>query len=364
VVVLPFFNLTKSANLDWIGESISESVLEALAGAGHFVADREARDEMMRRLSVRRYAVLTRASVLEVALNLDAGQAVSGEFVLQPGAGPRLAITVRVTDLKQMRRGVEFTAAGPLEELSLVQDKLVARVLASLGSSAPAAAARPAIRLDALENYVRGLMAATEPDRARLWATAARLEPGFSWPCFRLGRLYYDQGDYRSAAGWLAKVRTDDTHYREAQFYLALSLYENGEYALARDAYMRIVQEAPLSEVYNNLGATQLHLNETDALESFLKALEGDPADPEYHFNAGYALWRLGQFEPAAERFRSALGRNPEDQQATTLLGRCLKRSGPRPGDLKTEGLEIIKTTYNEAAWRQLKAMVERRPLQ
>jgi tetratricopeptide (TPR) repeat protein len=268
VVVVPFFNLTGAAGMDWIGESLSESVMEALAGAGHFVTEREARDEMMRRLAMRRYSLLTRASVLELALNLDAGQAVSGEFVWQAGAARTLAVSIRVTNLKQMRRGTEFTDSAPIEELSLLQDRLVSRVLTSLGSPAPAA--RPAVRLDALENFVRGLMARSESEQARFWATAARLEPGFSWPCFRLGRMYYDKGDFRSAGDWLAKVGAGDTHYREAQFFLGLSQYETGAYELSREAYLRIVQEAPLSEVFNNLGATQLHLNPADALESFL----------------------------------------------------------------------------------------------
>jgi hypothetical protein len=77
-----------------------------------------------------------------------------------------------------------------------------------------------------------------------------------------------------------------------------------------------------------------------------------------YHFNVGYALWKQGKFEAAADRFRSVLDRNPEDGEAKVMLGRCLKRTVFRPGDLR-ENAERLKTNYEESAWWQLKAVIE-----
>ncbi len=81
--------------------------------------------------------------------------------------------------------------------------------------------------------------------------------------------------------------------------------------------------------------------------------------EPDYHFNVGYVLWKRGEFERAAESFRAVLARNPEDAAATLLLGRCLKRAGPRTGDSKSVS-ERLKLNYEEAAWRQLKAALGR----
>jgi tetratricopeptide (TPR) repeat protein len=89
---------------------------------------------------------------------------------------------------------------------------------------------------------------------------------------------------------------------------------------------------------------------------SFGKALEGDDADPDYHFNLGSALWRSGQYPAAAESFRNALARNAKDAEAILMLGRALKQEAPRPGETKTEGKPRLKTNYEEAAYRQLKA--------
>jgi hypothetical protein len=53
------------------------------------------------------------------------------------------------------------------------------------------------------------------------------------------------------------------------------------------------------------------------------------------------------------------LGHDPDDAVAALLLERCEKRSGPRPGDSQTEGLERLKTNYEESAYWQLKAVLQ-----
>ena len=134
--------------------------------------------------------------------------------------------------------------------------------------------------------------------------------------------------------------------------------FETGNYAGAQTAFESVAKVVPLNEVYNNLGAAQSRLNRPDAIESFLKALEGDSSDPDYHFNVGYALWKEGKFEAAAERFRAVLDRNPEDSEATRMLGRCLSRQGPQTPD-RAAIMERLKTTYEESAYWQLKAVLQ-----
>jgi hypothetical protein len=65
-----------------------------------------------------------------------------------------------------------------------------------------------------------------------------------------------------------------------------------------------------------------------------------------------------GKFDAAAERFRAVLDRDPADAVATTMLGKCIKRAGLQPAD-RAERLERIKTTYEESAYWQLKAVLQ-----
>src|SRR5574340_695241 len=129
VLVLPFFNQSKPANVDWIGESIAENIREVLASEGLLVLDREDRLEGYRRLGLRTGAVLTNASVMKLGETLDAGQVVYGAYEVSEGAKPTLRITARVLDLRRIRRGPEYAESGALEDLAALQTRLAWQTL-------------------------------------------------------------------------------------------------------------------------------------------------------------------------------------------------------------------------------------------
>jgi len=369
-LVLPFFNLSKNSNLNWVGESFAESVRETLSSEGLTALDRDDRVEAYHRFSLRPYVLLTKASVLKIGQELDAEQVLFGEFDLKPvpdsavKSRGSLLITARLVDLKHYKNGPEFREVGALEDLAALQEHLAWQVLHFVKSAAaptePEFRKRhPAVRVDAIESYIRGLLATTSDEKHRLYTQAVRLDSRYSQPCFYLGRLFWRKKEYKSAAEWFQKVAPGDAHYNEASFFLGLSRYYAGEYAEAQTAFQLVAKVAPLNEVYNNLGAAESRRNVPEALANFQKALEGDESDLAYQFNVGYALWRRGDFQAAAQSFRTVLDRDPNDAQASLLLARCEKQSGTRPGDPRTEGLERLKTNYEESAYRQLKAVLQ-----
>jgi len=369
LLVLPFFNLSSSSNLDWIGMSISQAIRETLASHGILVLDREDREAVYRRLSIRPNARLTLASVIKVAEALDAARVIHGQFELIPAGSPAgsrgsLRISAFMLDTQRLRKGPQFSEIGALEDLTRLQTHLAWQALRLLAPQTTVSAEefekeRPPIRVNAMENYIRGLLASTADQKHRYFTQAVRLDESFSQPCFELGRLYWEKKDYRLAAYWLARVKPADPHLLEANFLLGLCRYQTADYVGAQAAFELVARSVPLNEVFNDLGAAQSRRDLPAALDSFRKAMEGDAADPDYHFNVGYSLWKMGDFSAAAERFRAALDRNPEDAQATLMLGRCLKKSGLRPGELKSTGLERLKFNYEERAYRELKAALE-----
>jgi tetratricopeptide (TPR) repeat protein len=366
VLVLSFFNHSQSANLDWVGESIAQSVRDALASEGVLVLAREDRLEAYRRLSLRPGAELTHASILKIGESLDASQVAYGFYELLPADNPQskgsLRITARILDLKHTRQGAVYSEVGALEDLGSLAVHLGWQTLQWLNPKAAPGERefmkqRPAVRLDAVESYVRGLLSTSPEQRHRYFTQAARLDPQYSQPCFELGRIFWDQKDYKVAAGWLERVARSDPHYLEAQFFLGLCRYANGDFKGAELSFQLVAEAIPLNEVFNDLGVVQAQRQDySAAAASFRKALEGDDADPDYHFNLGAALWRAGQYAAAADSFRAVLARNSTDSEATTMLGRTLKKEAPRPGDAKPEGKLRLKNNYEEAAFRQLQA--------
>ena len=372
-LLIPFFNTSKDSSLDWIGESLSETVREALAGENIIALNRDDREEAYHRLSLRRNVQLTRATVLRIGELLDADQVIFGSFDFLPpeGALPRtrgtLRIKAQIINLRKANRGPEYSELGSLEDLARLQTHLAWQTLKFvLGDKAPSEEAfrqrRPVVRVEAIESYTRGLLAPTAEQKLKLFSQAVRIDPLFSQANFELGRLNLARKNYRGAADHFVRVTNTDGHYREATFFLGVSRFYLGDYAAAEQSFRSVAEVVPLNEVWNNLGAAQSRLNSPAALQNFQKALEGDPADPDYHFNVGYALFKQGELEKAAERFRAVLDRDPDDAEAITMLGRALRKPVAQPsGPQKTESPERLKETFEESAYLQLKAIFEPR---
>jgi tetratricopeptide (TPR) repeat protein len=399
VAVLPFWNQASShqpdpapptGNLDWIGESIAETVREALGARGALSFDRTEIQDAVHRLRLHDRAALSQASVIKIGEELDAEQILSGSFEFtrttppaatslpasapgatlsrKPSSAGSLKISARVMDRRRMRLGAEFFETGALEDLATIEAHLAWQALKLLapGMAPPESdfkTLRPAIRLDAEENYVRGLLALDPAQKEKFFLQAARLDARFTLPCYQLGLIHSQRKEFRQAVTWLEKIPPEDTHYRSASFLLGLARFQSGDFPGAQKAFQLIAETVPLGEVYNNLGAAESRANLPQAADDFRKALAGDDRDPVYQFNLGYALWKKGDFAEAGNHFRAVLDRDPEDQVATLLLGRCLKKQGARSGvtaaDARLAGLERLKTNYQERAYWQLRAVIE-----
>jgi tetratricopeptide (TPR) repeat protein len=369
--VLPFLNKTAAApNLDWIGESVAETVREALGMTGVMTLDRNEVQEAYHRLGLREGIALTEASVMKIGETLDAEQVVYGSFdFTHPASGSitsgSLRVTARILDRRHMRASREFTETGALDDLGTLEAHLAWRALTLIAPAmAPAESEfrslRTPIRIDAEENYIRGLLAHTSEQKEKYFSQAARLDPHFAHACYQLGQVHYQRKDYREAVVWLEKVGLGDIHSHEASFLLGLARFRSGDYKGAQQTFQMIAAAVPLSEVFNNLGAAESRANLSQAsIDDFHRALAGDQNDPVYRFNLGYALWKKGDFAAAAESFRALLDLAPDDSSVPLLLARCLKKQGPRASqDPRLDNLERLKTNFEERAYMQLKSLL------
>ena len=278
------------------------------------------------------------------------------EFLPDAGAGAghgTLRVSARALDVKDVVQIGEFFESGRVLELATIETDLAWKIQrwafpARTISLDDFRRRHPAVKNAARESYVRGLMTPAADRRHRLFTQAVRLDPSFTQPMFVLGREHFLKGNFREAAAWLDRVTARNLNFTESKFLLALCRYQLSEFEAARQLFQQLSGQLPVPELWNNLGAAQARLNDPVSADSFKKALEADPADADYQFNMGYVLWKRGDFDSAANYFRAVLDHARDDQDSIQLLGRCLKRSGPRAGDWRSEGLERLKESYEE----------------
>ena len=360
-LILPFYNVSRTANLEWIGEAFAETAREALEAHGVAAVPREERESAAHDLGLPLDRKLLKGSLIRLGMETGADRLVFGRFDYTPAAGSaepaRGAIHVRAEtlDLKRATAGSVYEEAAPMRELAPLLARLAWKLLRGAAPrKAPSLETflenhRP-VRLDALENYIRGLLAADLERKHRFFTLAANLEPDFSLPCFELGRMQWEESNYRAAARWLERVRPGCSRYLQARFLLGVCRYHVGDYAGAREAFEEVGEAAPGAAIFNNIALAWHRTMSPKAVEAMLWAVDRNPDDPDLQFNAAYLLWREGRFAEAMPHLKKALEIDPGDVFARRLLLRCQEGEGPRRGDLSMEGAERLKEDFEEVA--------------
>lgn len=357
VLVVPFENQSKAPGIEWIGESFPEFLQGRLDLPSLFVLPREDRLRAYDRLGIPAGLHPSRASIYRLAEQLDVDYVLLGSYGFD---GRTLTTSAQLLDMHRERLLAPWSESGPLPQLIAIEsgvawDLLEALHLApSTGREAYIATGSPN-RLDAFENYIRGVTAPAQDEQIRHFREAVRLTPDYPAALLQLGKTLYRARQYDAAVAELAKIPQSDSRAREANFYLGLAAYARGDFPRAELAFRSVAAQLPLAEVYNNLGVVTAHGTRKNAVEYFQKAVEADPSDFDYHFNLALELYRNGDVAAASHHLHEALALKPGDSEAKALLDAIASHSsrGVVPASERVP-LERIRTNYDESSFRQL----------
>ena len=336
ILVFPFANQSTRSDLGWISEGFAVALSTRLAGPDRFVLNRREREAAYAELGLSAGSPLTLASRYQVAETLGVDWAVLGSFNLE---GDRLMARARLLDMRRRKLSSPFEASGELADLGDLETRLAWRLLAAYDADFTAGKEEdfrrqfPDTRLDAFENYIRGILATDSNSRVQFLTEADRRNPPDHGAAFELGRFYFDQKDYAQAGRWLRKLGPADDNYAESLFLLGVGEYLLGHDAEAEKDFVQVAKQLPLNEVYNNLGVMEFHRGRyADALDDFDRAYRGDPTDPQFSFNRGACLWYLKKYDEAAIALREVLRAEDEDAEAHLLLASVLGKLGDSAG--------------------------------
>ena len=324
ILVLPFENQSSNSDLGWISEAFTEVLSSRLEGEGRYVLDREERNAAYQQLGIPPGTPLTLASAYKVAETLGVDWAVVGNFKI---AGNQLTASCRLLEVHNLKLTPPLETSGALADLVDVQTRLAWRLLAThdpdftAGAEDDFARRFAPIRLNAFENYIRGLLATDDETRLHFFQESDRTDPSDHRAASELGRYYFEHKQYADSIGWLHKLAPADPKYLESRFLLGVDEYFTGDDAKSEAAFADLEKQLPLNEVANNLGVVGARRgNFQESLTSFEKAYQGDPLDPDFSFNLAACLWHLKRYPEAAKYLQESLNQNSDDPEAHTLL--------------------------------------------
>jgi adenylate cyclase len=292
IAVLPFANLTGDLAQDYLGEGLTENILDALAqNPGLFVIARNAT------LVYRGKAAPPRA----VANDLGVRYVLEGSV---QKSGDRLRVTAQLIDALNDNHLLSRKYDRKLTDLFALEDDLTLQIAGALdaqlsGTMWSRIAARGTRNLEAWENAIKGGQAFTRFDSAnmaeaqKLFQRAVELDPNYTWASTLLAYTYFNQAFLGSAKDRRAAL------------------------ARAREINDKNLRHDPqLAPAYHLRSRLEMlwDLPEFDpdaALADARKGVELGPNDDDQHYSLGYTLFSLGHFEEAAAEFATCMRLNP-----------------------------------------------------
>lgn len=369
LLILPFDNRADQPSLEWIREAAVSVLGSRFTSAGFAPLSRADRMYALDHLGLPEGFQPSRASALKLAQTLDADSIIVGNFATD---GTALVVEARVVDVAHLHMSDAVTARGEMRDLIAVFDSLAWKLTRVLdpgfsGTEETFVAAGRGTRLDAFEQYIRGI---TEPDhdeRLRHLNQAVSLSPDFGAAWMALGREEYSGQQYDEAAAAFAKVGRSEPDALEAGFYRGLSLLFSGKYPEAEAAFHSVATVLPLAEVLNDEGVA-ISREGKDGGAQFGAAEAADPNQPDYHFNLAVTFKRRGQTSAALAELGQCLKLRPSDSEAQDL-----QRDWHEPVEAAAHGgadkdadeaavpdpLERIARTFDAVAFRQAAGMID-----
>jgi tetratricopeptide (TPR) repeat protein len=359
LLVLPFDNRTGQPSLEWMREAAAEILSMRFASAGFQPTSRADRVYALDHLGLPQGFQPSRASALKLAQTLDADSIVAGSYTTD---GTNVVAEASLVNVPALRMLPAVSVRGEMRDLMGVFSALAWRLTRELdptfnGSEETFVAAGREIRLDAFEQYIRGITEPDQAERQRHLEQAVKLSPGFSPAWMALGREDYNQQQYADAAEAFAKVDHGGADGLEAGFYRGLSLLFSGDYQGAAQAFTEVARVLPLAEVVNN-EAVAMSRQGKDGTSLFIQAAAADPTAADYHFNLALSLKRHGNVTGAINEMAQCLKLRPGDGEAQALEAEWKTPAGAASNS-ESDPLERIVRSFDAAAFKQAAAVMD-----
>jgi tetratricopeptide (TPR) repeat protein len=368
LLVLPFDNRSGQPSLEWIREAAADLLSSRFRSAGFEPMSRADRMYALDHLGLPQGFHPSRASSLKLAETLDADSIVVGSYLAD---GTAIVAQAQLVDVPHLRMSEPVSARGEMRNMIAVFDSLAWKLTRQLDPGFSVAqetfiAAGKGLRVDAFEQYIRGI---TEPDQAERQGhleQAVKLSPEFAPAWMALGREDFGTQQYEQAAVAFARVGRNDPDGLEASFYRGLSLLFSGDYPRAEQAFAGVARILPLAEVVNNQGVAVSRQGH-DGTDLFVQAAAADPSSADYHFNLAVSLKRHGQAPGALNELAQCLKLRPSDTEAQALqaawkqpAAQPAATASPNPGaEANPDPLERIVRTFDAVAFRQAAQMLD-----
>lgn len=288
IAVLPFENITKNPDEDWLANGLAEQLTNGLAKINSLkVVERAHMEKILTEQNFQMSDIADPNSSVKIGQILSAGKLLVGSYQV---VNETIAVTARMVDVETGAVDAKHTFARKetLDNIFDLYDALLQDILKSFDVKVTPSQAAKIERLK---------KSGTKNAKA--------------YEFYTKGLAFYQFGDeknYKLARDHFKKAIGKDKKYTDARKALANTYIKLNELDDAIDEYEKIKKSKDADEeTFNTLGLFYVIKNKGNkAVENFEKAIQINPVFAEPYYNLGLIYYNDHQLDRALEQFNKA----------------------------------------------------------
>ena len=288
IAVLPFENITKNPEEDWLAQGLAEQITTGLTKIGSLkVVERMQMEKVLTEQNFQMSDIADQNSSVKIGQVLSAGKLLVGSYQV---VNENISVTARIVDVESgaVDEKHTFSHSDQLDNIFELYDALIQDILKSFDVKITKSQTSKIEQFKksgtknakAYEFYTKGLTAFQAADEKSL----------------------------KQARDYFKKALGKDKKYTDARKALANTFIRLNEIDDAIDEYEKIkkLKDAD-EETFNTLGLFYVIKNKgSKAVENFEKAIQVNPGFSEPYYNLGLIYYNDGQLDNAMDRFQKA----------------------------------------------------------
>ncbi|MBL7961296.1 tetratricopeptide repeat protein [bacterium] len=295
IAVLPFENITKNAEEDWLSSGLSEQITNGLAKINSLkVVERAQMEKVLTEQNFQLSDIADPNSSVKIGNVLSAGKLLVGSYQV---VNETISVTARIVDVETgvVDEKHTFTHQESLDNIFELYDALIQDILKSFDVKITK---KQASKIEQLKK------SGTKNAKAYEFYTKGLASYQFA-----------DEKNLKQARDYFKKALSKDKKYTDARKALANTYIKLSELDDAIDEYEKIKKSKDADEeTFNTLGLFYIIKNKGNkAIENFEKAIQINPGFAEPYYNLGLIYLNDNQLDNALDKFKKAEVLDPDN---------------------------------------------------
>lgn len=288
IAVLPFENITKNPEEDWLAQGLAEQITNGLGKISSLkVVERIQMEKVLTEQNFQMSDIADQNSSVKIGQVLSAGKLLIGSYQV---VNENIAVTARIVDVESGAVDAKhtFTHSDHLDNIFELYDALIQDILKSFDVTITKS------QVSKIEQFKKN---GTKNAKAYEFYTKGLT-------AYQLG----DKKNLKQARDSFKKAISKDKKYTDARKALANTYIKLNELDDAVDEYEKIKKSKDADEeTFNTLGLFYVIKNKGDkARENFEKAIQINSGFAEAYYNLGLIYVNSGQLDKAMDYFKKA----------------------------------------------------------